>query len=141
LAQRESQTMALAIIDLDHFKRVNDEYGHAAGDRLLGAFGEMLADQCRRSDVACRYGGEEFCLLMPRTDATGARRKVQALLRRWRTQSFDVGGGITLQGLSFSAGVADTSLAPASPDVLLKSADDQLLAAKREGRNRIGIAA
>jgi diguanylate cyclase (GGDEF)-like protein len=91
--------------------------------------------------VACRYGGEEFCLLMPRTDATGARRKVQALLRRWRTQSFDVGGGITLQGLSFSAGVADTSLAPASPDLLLKSADDQLLAAKREGRNRIGIAA
>jgi diguanylate cyclase (GGDEF)-like protein len=141
LAQRESQTMALAIIDLDHFKRVNDEYGHAAGDRLLAAFGEMLADQCRRSDVACRYGGEEFCLLMPRTDATGARRKVQALLRRWRTQSFDVGGGITLQGLSFSAGVADTSLAPASPDLLLKSADDQLLAAKREGRNRIGIAA
>jgi two-component system, cell cycle response regulator len=141
LAQRESQTMALAIIDLDHFKRINDEYGHAAGDRLLEAFGEMLADQCRRSDVACRYGGEEFCLLMPRTDATGARRKVQALLRRWRAQSFDIGDGITLQGLSFSAGVADTTLAPASPDVLLKAADDQLLAAKREGRNRIGIAA
>jgi diguanylate cyclase (GGDEF)-like protein len=139
LAQRESQTMALAIIDLDHFKRVNDEYGHAAGDRLLAAFGEMLADQCRRSDVACRYGGEEFCLLMPRTDANGARRKVQALLRRWRSQSFDIGDGITLQGLSFSAGVADTSLAPSSPDSLLKAADDQLLAAKREGRNRVGI--
>src|SRR6185436_745901 len=77
LAQREQQTMALAIIDLDHFKRVNDQYGHAAGDQLLAAFGELLASQCRRSDVACRYGGEEFCLLMPRTDAVGARRKVQ----------------------------------------------------------------
>ena len=141
LAQRESQTMALAIIDLDHFKRVNDEHGHAAGDRLLAAFGELLADQCRRSDVACRYGGEEFCLLMPRTDASGARRKVQALLRRWRAQSFDIGGGVILQGLSFSAGVADTSMAPASPDALLKLADDQLLAAKREGRNRVGIPA
>jgi two-component system, cell cycle response regulator len=141
LAQRESQTMALAIIDLDHFKRVNDEHGHAAGDRLLAAFGELLADQCRRSDVACRYGGEEFCLLMPRTDAGGARRKVQVLLRRWRAQSFDIGGGVTLQGLSFSAGIADTSLAPGSPDALLKLADDQLLAAKREGRNRVGIAA
>ena len=60
LAERESQTMALAIIDLDHFKRVNDEHGHAAGDRLLAAFGELLARHCRRSDVACRYGGEEF---------------------------------------------------------------------------------
>ncbi|MGM9489368.1 diguanylate cyclase [Ideonella sp. YS5] len=141
LAQRESQTMALAIIDLDHFKRVNDQYGHAAGDRLLATFGELLADQCRRSDVACRYGGEEFCLLMPRTDAAGARRKVHVLLRRWRAQSFDIGDGITLQGLSFSAGVADTSLDPASPDALLKAADDKLLEAKREGRNRVGIAA
>jgi two-component system, cell cycle response regulator len=63
------------------------------------------------------------------------------LLRRWRAQSFDIGDGITLQGLSFSAGVADTSLDPASPDALLKAADDKLLEAKREGRNRVGIAA
>jgi diguanylate cyclase (GGDEF)-like protein len=140
LAERESQTMALAIIDLDHFKRVNDEHGHAAGDRLLAAFGELLARHCRRSDVACRYGGEEFCLLMPRTDAPGASRKVQSLLRRWRAQAFDL-AGTTLAGLSFSAGVADTSVAPASPDALLKAADDQLLATKRGGRNRVGIAA
>jgi diguanylate cyclase (GGDEF)-like protein len=140
LAQRESQTMALAIIDLDHFKRVNDEHGHAAGDRLLAAFGELLAGQCRRSDVACRYGGEEFCLLMPRTDAAGASRKVQSLLKRWRAQVFDL-AGTALGGLSFSAGVADTSAAPASPDALLKTADDQLLAAKRGGRNRVGVAA
>ncbi|HEY0857636.1 MAG TPA: diguanylate cyclase [Albitalea sp.] len=139
LAQRESRTLALVIIDLDHFKLINDRHGHAAGDRLLAAFGELLGGHSRRSDVACRYGGEEFCLLMPRTDADGARRKVQALLRRWRTQSFDL-GGVVLQGLSFSAGVADTALAPASPDALLKAADDQLLAAKREGRNRIGVA-
>jgi diguanylate cyclase (GGDEF)-like protein len=140
LAERESQPMAVAIIDLDHFKRVNDEHGHAAGDRLLAAFGELLARHCRRSDVACRYGGEEFCLLMPRTDAPGASRKVQSLLRRWRAQAFDL-AGTTLAGLSFSAGVADTSVAPASPDALLKAADDQLLATKRGGRNRVGIAA
>ncbi len=140
LARREGQTMALAIIDLDHFKRVNDEHGHAAGDQLLAAFGELLAHQCRRSDVACRYGGEEFCLLMPRTDAAGARRKVQALLRRWRGQSFDL-AGTRLGGLSFSAGVADTGLDGATPDSLLKAADDQLLLAKREGRNRVGAAA
>lgn len=140
LAQREDQTLALVLIDLDHFKAVNDTHGHAAGDRLLAAFGALLAGQTRRSDVACRYGGEEFCLLMPRTDAAGARRKTQALLRRWRNLVFDL-GGVLLQGQTFSAGVADTTLAPDSPDALLKAADDQLLAAKRAGRNRVGAVA
>jgi diguanylate cyclase (GGDEF)-like protein len=139
LAKREDRTMALVIIDLDRFKMINDVYGHAAGDTLLAAFGQLLARHVRRSDVACRYGGEEFCLLMPRTDADGARRKVMSLLRRWRAQSFELEGG-TLDGLSFSAGIADTTLAGASPRALLKAADDELLAAKREGRNRVGVA-
>ena len=136
LAQREQQPMSLAILDLDHFKQVNDRHGHAAGDRLLAAFGEMLEAHGRRSDVACRYGGEEFCLLMPRTVAADARRKVQGLLRRWRAMSFQLAGQ-TLSGLSFSAGVADTTSAPDSPDALLKAADDRLLQAKRDGRGRV----
>ena len=137
LARREAAPLALVIIDLDHFKRVNDVHGHAAGDRLLAAFGALLSDQVRRSDVACRYGGEEFCLLMPRTGADAARRKVQMLLRRWRAMRFELDDDEALEGLSFSAGVADTLHAPASPDALLKAADDELLAAKREGRNRV----
>jgi diguanylate cyclase (GGDEF)-like protein len=139
LAAREGQPLALVIIDLDHFKRVNDGHGHAAGDRLLSAFGELLATRSRRSDVACRYGGEEFCLLMPRTDAAAARRKAQALLRRWRAMQFTLDGG-RVEGLSFSAGAADSWLAPGSPDELLKAADHALLAAKRAGRNRVGTA-
>jgi diguanylate cyclase (GGDEF)-like protein len=137
LARREAQPLALVIIDLDHFKQVNDHHGHAAGDQLLAAFGELLASQSRRSDVACRYGGEEFCLLMPRTDAQAARRKAQSLLRRWRSQRFTL-GKVELEGLSFSAGVADTGLA-GSPDALLKAADDALLAAKRSGRARVQL--
>jgi diguanylate cyclase (GGDEF)-like protein len=140
LARREAQPLALVIIDLDHFKRVNDGHGHAVGDRLLAAFGAMLDEQTRRSDVACRYGGEEFCLLMPRTGTEQARRKAQALLRRWRSTRLALDDGGALEGLSFSAGVADTTLAPASPDALLKAADDALLAAKREGRGRVLIA-
>jgi two-component system, cell cycle response regulator len=136
LARREQQPLALVIIDLDHFKQVNDRHGHAAGDRLLAAFGEMLAAHSRRSDVACRYGGEEFCLLMPRTDATAARRKAVSLLRRWRAMRFDLDGTVA-EGLGFSAGVADTLGAPGSPDALLKAADDALLAAKRGGRARV----
>ncbi|MGD9835193.1 MAG: diguanylate cyclase [Piscinibacter sp.] len=139
LARREAQPLALVIIDLDHFKRVNDVHGHAAGDQLLAAFGQLLAQQVRRSDVACRYGGEEFCLLMPRTGADAARRKVQQLLRRWRAMRFELDDE-TLEGLSFSAGVADSLHAAASPDALLKAADDELLAAKREGRNRVIVA-
>lgn len=140
LSRRESLPLALVIIDLDHFKAVNDQHGHAAGDQLLAAFGELLSCQSRRSDVACRYGGEEFCLLMPRTDSATARRKAQALLRRWRAMRFELGGQ-ALSGLSFSAGVADTVTSPGLPDQLLKAADDALLRAKREGRNRIGAAA
>ncbi|MCW5657396.1 MAG: diguanylate cyclase [Burkholderiaceae bacterium] len=136
LAQREHQGLAVAIIDLDHFKAVNDRYGHGAGDTLLAAFGKLLLAHCRKSDVACRYGGEEFCLLMPRTDAAAAQRKVNALLVLWRQQRFDIEGD-TLTGLSFSAGICDSQRAPLSPHMLLQAADQQLLVAKQHGRSRV----
>ena len=139
LARRDDQPLAVAIIDLDHFKAVNDSHGHGAGDLLLAAFGRLLGENSRRSDVACRYGGEEFCLLMPRTDAAAARRKVAALLRRWRGERFAVDGAV-LEGLSFSAGVADSQRCPGSVAQLLKAADDELLAAKRQGRARVRVA-
>jgi diguanylate cyclase (GGDEF)-like protein len=136
LAQREHQALAVAIIDLDHFKAVNDRYGHGAGDTLLAAFGRLLAAHCRKSDVACRYGGEEFCLLMPRTDASIAQRKVMALLVLWQQQRFEIEGD-TLTGMSFSAGVSDSQRAPLSPHMLLQAADQQLLVAKQRGRSRV----
>jgi diguanylate cyclase (GGDEF)-like protein len=139
LAQREHKPLAAVIIDLDHFKRVNDERGHDAGDRLLAAFGRVLVANLRKSDVACRYGGEEFCVLMPETDAVGARRKIAALLKRWRVESL-VQGAMGDAGTSFSAGVADSLRVQESWQVLLKRADDELLAAKREGRNRVLVA-
>jgi diguanylate cyclase (GGDEF)-like protein len=136
LAQREHQALAVAIIDLDHFKAVNDRYGHGAGDTLLAAFGRLLTSHSRKSDVACRYGGEEFCLLMPRTDAVTAQRKVAHLLALWRQQRFEIEGD-ALVGLSFSAGISDSIRAPLSPQMLLQAADQQLLAAKQHGRSRV----
>jgi diguanylate cyclase (GGDEF)-like protein len=136
LAQRHSKPLAAVIIDLDHFKRVNDEHGHDAGDRLLAAFGRLLAANLRKSDVACRYGGEEFCVLMPETDAAGARRKIAVLLKRWRVESL-LQGAVGDAGTSFSAGVADSQVVALSFQALLKRADDELLVAKREGRNRV----
>ncbi|HEU5297271.1 MAG TPA: GGDEF domain-containing protein, partial [Burkholderiaceae bacterium] len=136
LAQREHHALAVAIIDLDHFKAVNDRYGHGAGDTLLAAFGRLLATHSRKSDVACRYGGEEFCLLMPRTDAATAQRKVSHLLTLWRQQRFEIEGD-SLSGLSFSAGISDSIRAPLSPQMLLQAADQQLLVAKQRGRSRV----
>jgi diguanylate cyclase (GGDEF)-like protein len=134
LARRDGYPLAVAIIDLDHFKSINDRFGHAAGDHLLVGFVRLLCGGTRRSDVACRFGGDEFCLLMPRTSAQAARHKLNALLRRWRGEVFALGSTIQSR-LTFSAGVSDSECAPHSVEALLKSADDALLAAKRQGRD------
>ena len=136
LAQREQQPLAVAIIDLDHFKSVNDRHGHVAGDKLLAAFGALLIAHGRRSDIAFRFGGEEFCLLMPRTDAAAAQRKVEALLGAWRDEVFQFDTG-ALRSNTFSAGVADSLAELAAMEALLKIADDRLLEAKRGGRNQV----
>lgn len=136
LALREKQPLAVVVVDLDHFKAVNDQHGHPAGDLLLAAFGQLLRQQLRSSDQAYRYGGEEFCLLMPNTQAAAARSKVEQVLALWRQHSFDLDTG-RLQGLGFSAGVADTLQAAPTPAQLLRMADDLLLQAKRRGRSRV----
>ena len=129
-ARRDREPLSVVILDLDHFKVVNDTLGHLEGDRVLAAFGALLARRLRKGDVACRYGGEEFCLLLPRTAADGARRKVTRLLREWKE-----GGAGT-----FSAGVTDTLQVQGDAEALLKSADDAVLEAKRQGREKVVMA-
>jgi diguanylate cyclase (GGDEF)-like protein len=136
MALREHQPLSVVVIDLDHFKAVNDTHGHPAGDLLLTAFGRLLRDQLRGSDQAFRYGGEEFCLLLPNTPAAAAAGKVQQLLLQWHEQVFALDSGV-LRDLGFSAGVADTLQAAPTPVQLLHAADDLLLAAKRAGRRRV----
>ncbi|HEY0818484.1 MAG TPA: diguanylate cyclase [Rhizobacter sp.] len=136
VAQREGQPLAVAIIDLDHFKAVNDRHGHVAGDTLLAAFGALLNENTRQSDVAFRFGGEEFCLLMPGSSAELAQRKVLKLLQSWRRRAFHFETG-SLAANTFSAGVADSSSEAESVERLLKVADDRLLEAKRNGRNQV----
>ncbi|MFN7726528.1 MAG: diguanylate cyclase [Rubrivivax sp.] len=140
LARREQRPLSVVLIDLDHFKAVNDQQGHGVGDQLLSAFGQLLAQATRRSDVACRYGGEEFCLLLPGTDTSAARRKLTALLRRWRQTVHTLPCGGALQGLSFSAGLCDSTEGAGGLPALLKTADDALLQAKRSGRGRVLVA-
>ena len=139
LALRERAPLAVVVLDLDHFKQVNDTHGHPVGDRVLAAFGRLLREQLRASDQAFRYGGEEFCLLMPHTTAAAARAKLEQLLQAWHAQVHEHDGGV-LARLSFSAGVADTLAVAASPQALLTAADHALLAAKRAGRSRVQLA-
>jgi diguanylate cyclase (GGDEF)-like protein len=135
-ALQEQQPLAVAMIDLDHFQRVNDVHGIAAGDTMLASFGALLSKQGGHGDVACRFGGEEFCLLLPGTDALAARRKVNSLLTLWRAAEFRFGDAASSEN-TFSAGVADSFLAPASPEALLRAAHVCLREAKRLGCHRV----
>ncbi len=139
LARRSGQPLAVALIDLDHFKTINDRHGHDAGDRVLAAFGALLRAQARQSDVLCRWGGEEFCLLMPQTVAAAARHKLEQLLALWQAERIDATGS-PIAGLGFSAGVCDSSWPDGSGDALLKTADQALLQAKRCGRAQVRLA-
>ncbi len=144
LARRDGKPLGVAIIDLDWFKSVNDEHGHLAGDTVLKSFAALLTRQLRKSDIVCRYGGEEFCVLMPRTSAAQAQRKIEALLKQWRTIRVEANGE-ALAAQTFSAGVADSDAVELPPGGqnseatyrLLKRADDGVLQAKRTGRNRV----
>ncbi len=140
MALRERAPLAVVLIDLDRFKAVNDEHGHGAGDLLLAAFGRLLSEQLRGSDLAFRYGGEEFCLLLPHTSTAAAADKVRALLGLWRGQVFDL-DRLVLREQSFSAGVTDSQEVSPAPGALLSTADQRLLAAKRGGRSRVVAAA
>ncbi len=136
-ARGEGSSLALLIADIDHFKAVNDAHGHPAGDRVIQQIGAVLTSIARSSDVAARIGGEEFAMILPRSDLEGARSFAERLRRRVADEPFDTGlDGATLS-ITTSVGVA---LFPANADTapaLYASADAALYAAKRAGRNRV----
>ena len=134
---RDRQPLSLAILDIDHFKQINDVYGHALGDRALIEVADLLARAMRRTDMVARYGGEEFVILMPGTPPDAALLRLEALRQEVASSPIDLGEGRKLT-VNFSAGVAGTpaDLMVISPKDLLSYADARLLAAKRAGRAR-----
>ncbi|OYV00189.1 MAG: GGDEF domain-containing protein [Burkholderiales bacterium PBB5] len=135
-AQRHREPLALLLIDLDHFKQVNDRLGHDGGDQALQLLATLLQQHLRRGDLAARWGGEEFCLLLPHTDAAAA----QALDLRLRQALAAQAPAVLGQALAFSSGL--TLCAPGDPGLpaLLRRADQALYAAKAAGRNRLVLA-
>jgi len=135
---RNADPLSLILMDIDRFKAVNDTYGHATGDRVLQALGELLCHQVRRGDVACRYGGEEFLVILPATPLEVARRRAEDLRQAYAEMRVEHQGH-TLQG-SLSLGVATYPIHGETAESLLAAADAALYGAKRQGRNRVVVA-
>ena len=134
-ARRDSRAYAVVILDLDHFKRVNDTHGHEAGDRVLVAAAELLRSHTREGDLVCRYGGEEFVVLMPGSSAVSAARRAELWRAALEMQRFRFkGGDVTV---TLSAGAACFPDDGVDGEAILRAADEALYRAKADGRNRV----
>jgi len=135
-ADRYDTPLSLVMVDLDHFKQVNDRFGHLAGDTVLAGVAGVMQDSVRDSDLVARYGGEEFVLLLPNTDAPGAALLAERCRELIATSKFDYPGGKL--SVTASMGIASyPSDDMSSLDDLLNAADAAMYAAKRSGRDRV----
>jgi len=133
-AKREDARIAVLMLDLDHFKRVNDTAGHAAGDEVLVRLAILLKRYIRGSDIACRFGGEEFTLVLPNATLQSAQARAEAICKAVREE------GGRLRGVTASLGVAVFPDSTAEPEALLRAADRALYEAKDRGRNQVRMA-
>jgi two-component system, cell cycle response regulator len=134
-AARGGEPVSVLIVDLDHFKQINDGYGHDAGDEVLREFAVRLATNVRAIDLPCRYGGEEFVIVMPDTGLADAQRIAERI--RMHVGQAPVRVGKDQLAVTVSVGVAASLGAEDGPDLLLKRADEALYEAKSKGRNRV----
>ena len=124
------------MIDIDHFKRFNDTFGHQAGDKLLRAFGDLLNRRTRGQDIACRYGGEEFALILSGATLDAASKRAE-LFREDLTRLTVEHASQVLESVTVSIGVAAAPGHGTTAEELLHAADQGLYRAKAEGRDRI----
>jgi diguanylate cyclase (GGDEF)-like protein len=138
-AFRARTPLAVAIADLDHFKAINDTHGHLAGDRVLRAVADLVKAQMRAYDVAGRFGGEEFAVLLPHTRASQARQIAERIREQISQLAIPLDGPASAAPLRIttSVGVAVTDQTNRSLDELLAAADHALYQAKGSGRNRV----
>jgi diguanylate cyclase (GGDEF)-like protein len=136
---RDKKPLAVIMLDVDHFKRFNDQYGHEGGDAVLQALGRVLRETARSSDIVARYGGEEFTVLLHNASLTGAREWGERL--RENVGRMEVkAGGQTLPPITISLGLAMYGENGVAADELLRAADAALYQAKRGGRDRLVVA-
>jgi diguanylate cyclase (GGDEF)-like protein/PAS domain S-box-containing protein len=136
-ARRSGQPCSLIMLDLDYFKNYNDLYGHTSGDRLLVEIACLIGREIREVDLAVRYGGEEFLLILPDTDAEEAREVAERIRAKTDASAFKCSDSMTTTDISVSLGVATWEENVASEDILIARADTALYRAKANGRNRV----
>ncbi|MBW3617336.1 MAG: PleD family two-component system response regulator [Proteobacteria bacterium] len=136
-ARRSRNPLAALVVDIDHFKKINDNFGHDVGDEVLREFAVRLASNVRAVDLACRTGGEEFVVLMPETQIVDAHRIAERLRLHVAGSPFRVSGGRQLLTVTISIGVSATTAEDVAAGSLLKRADENVYAAKARGRNRV----
>ena len=133
-SKRYNSPLSLIILDVDHFKDVNDTYGHQKGDEILIAFASLLKKACRTNDIAARYGGEEFVMVLPQSNAQGAFKIAERVREEMMKISFT--GNESNFAVTVSCGVAEFNKDYESINKLIAAVDQALYEAKNGGRNR-----
>ncbi|GAV20021.1 diguanylate cyclase [Mariprofundus micogutta] len=137
LKELGQSNFCFVVVDIDHFKKINDTYGHDVGDEILQQVGDMLDDCTRKTDLAARVGGEEFCIVFPQTDLTTSARLAESLRESIAMMPFRTSGGII--ELTISIGVAE-HIVGKEHSITFKAADEALYHAKTHGRNQVTCA-
>jgi two-component system cell cycle response regulator len=136
-AASRGKPLTVMVIDIDYFKAINDSHGHDAGDDVLRDFALRIKRSIRGIDLACRYGGEEFVLVMPETDMAVAAMVAERLRRRIAAEPFAIQQGARSIPVTISIGIAALRDKADTAAAVLKRADQALYRAKRDGRNRV----
>lgn len=135
---RNAECLALLMLDIDHFKQFNDTFGHPAGDTLMRGLGDFLSQRTRGQDIACRYGGEEFVLILAYSSIDGARKRAEILREEIKQLTVQHAGQV-LGRISFSIGISAFPDCGTTVEELLRTADQALYRAKTEGRDRVVV--
>jgi diguanylate cyclase (GGDEF)-like protein/PAS domain S-box-containing protein len=136
-AERDNIPISIIIMDVDHFKQFNDRYGHKCGDLVLQSIGKLLCKNTRRGDIVCRYGGEEFIILLPNAPLSAACQRAEDWRKAFEAMAVEYNGQ-HLHG-TLSAGVASYPLHGATGDAILSAADQALYQSKTNGRNQVAV--
>jgi diguanylate cyclase (GGDEF)-like protein len=139
-ARRYLTPLTCVMADMDHLKPVNDELGHAAGDRAIAAVAGVIRTELRETDFGARYGGDEFVLLLPHTTADDGRVLAERVCARLREMRFELGGRVIPLGASFGVACLAEDAGEGSGEALVHAADAALYRAKRAGRGRVAVA-